>query len=212
MSEKWKESLGCTDFEDSVWAADLEIGVRSKKGYYLYDNMVYYLYNDSFYDWYVYDEDWNPLDSESIPYPLNHSSKSSEYYKSKSYSNILEETDFDESIYYQDYQSINSTNDGYFHTANRVFYHMDSNYYSNWYEYTNDTWSEIEYVDLPENFEHPSSVNEFYFTPEWDASTQFSDFKDSAFYQDAHKSDDEDYDWGSDNSWDSNSTDWNSNW
>ena len=59
-------------------------------------------------------------------------------------------------------------------------------------------------------------AEDFYFTPTWDASTQFSDFEDTDTYKDATKQwnndDDSDYDWGSDDSWDSGDTDWDSDW
>ena len=60
-------------------------------------------------------------------------------------------------------------------------------------------------------------MGDFYFTPTWNAFTQFSDFKDSPYYED-EKDDwddgdaDSDFDWDSGDSWDSDDTDWGSDW
>ena len=71
---------------------------------------------------------------------------------------------------------------------------------------------------IPEPLTHPGIVEDFYFTPTWDASTQFTDFEDTSYYQDAQKKDswlnddDNSYDWDSGDSWDSGDTDWDSDW
>ena len=84
------------------------------------------------------------------------------------------------------------------------------------YDYDDDTWRSIDMDAVPEPLHHPSMAEDFYFTPTWDASTQFSDFEDTDAYKKDSKQwnndDDDSYHWDSNDSWDSGDTDWDSDW
>ena len=65
---------------------------------------------------------------------------------------------------------------------------------------------------------------DFYYTPVWDAETQLTDFEDSPLYQQivqtepgeteaqSRSDSDSDFNWDSNDSWDSGDTDWDSDW
>ena len=80
----------------------------------------------------------------------------------------------------------------------------------------------MDYAALPEQLQHPSAAQDFYYTPVWDAETQLTDFEDTPLYQqivqtepgetEAQTRSDSDFNWDSNDSWDSGDTDWDSDW
>ncbi len=117
-----------------------------------------------------------------------------------------------------------SPDEGYYQYGNTIYYHLDDD---DWYYYddTLQDWYYSDDADLPEEFDSDSTAEDFYYTPAWDSSTQVSDFTESDAYDDYWDSkaaeeessswddnDDYDYDWDSGDSWDSGSSDWDSDW
>lgn len=218
IAKDWDESIPCTNFDDSPWYKDLENGIESETGYYAYDSHAYYHSKQSFYEWYKYDKEWTCLDYEDVPEDLKHSYLAKDYYRSDDYGPIADETDFKETLFYRDLIANQMINTGYFKSDDQVFYHLESSYEEGWYYYddNDEDWSAIDYDSLPEDFKHPSLMNDFYFTPTWDSSTQFTDFEKTSLYKEnkpsSDSSSDSDYDWDSGDSWDSGTTDWGSDW
>lgn len=219
LSKKWKSSIPCTDFEESVWYQDLEHGIEGETGYYAYDNKAYYHDKGSFEKWYKYDGQWQLLAFEDVPYELQHSSLSEKYFNTNHYLHIADETDFTQTVYYRDIEAGKYIKKGYFGYDDEVYYHLQDDYEEGWYYFDNDDWYAIDQSDLPEDLKHPSLVDDFYFTPTWDSSTQFTDFEDTALYEENKpktssdkENDDNDYDWGGDDTWDTDTTDWDTDW
>lgn len=218
LSKEWEADIPCTDFADSLWNQDLAKGIESKTGYYALDNKAYYHDEESFYIWYMYDDEWEQLAFSDVPTELRHSTLSNDYYISDAYSHIANETDFMDTIYYQDIIVGRNISTGYFKVEDQVFYHLENDCLEGWYSYVDDDWSYIEQEELPEELRHSSIVHDFCYTPTWDSSTQFTDFEDTALYEEnkpassSESSSDSDYDWDSGDSWDSGTTDWGSDW
>ena len=97
-------------------------------------------------------------------------------------------------------------------------------YDDDWYYFDDDTWQSVDYAALPEQLQHPSVAQDFYYTPVWDAETQLTDFEDTPLYQQIVQTEpgeteaqtrsdsDSDFNWDSNDSWDSGDTDWDSDW
>ena len=114
------------------------------------------------------------------------------------------------------------TESGYYHCGSGYYYHLTGIYDDDWYYYDDDTWQSVDYAALPEQLQHPSAAQDFYYTPVWDAETQLTDFEDTPLYQqivqtepgetEAQTRSDSDFNWDSNDSWDSGDTDWDSDW
>lgn len=219
VQAKWDSSLNCTDFESSLSARDLNAGIFPEKGYYSYDGKQYYhlewRYNEG---WYIYDDGWVPIWYEDLPEEMQHPSLVPEHYQGRKYSRSISAPDFSDTIYYQDSIADRQIKKGYYSIGDVTYYHLASDFDFGWYYYDDDGWYAAPADALPEEFSHPSILEDYYFTPTWDSSTQFTDFEDTGFYKDDkdnwnNSSDsDFDWDWDSDDSWDSDFSDWDSDW
>ena len=100
----------------------------------------------------------------------------------------------------------------YYRVNDRVYCSYDRKYYE--YDDDNDDyyWIDVDYVPTPV-LENDSSYYYSTEAAEWDSSYSFEDSNYYNTYIDPpSSSSDSDYDWGSDSSWDSDSTDWDSDW
>lgn len=219
VQSDWAQSLPCGDFSDSAYARDLEAGLQIQEGYYIADGLYYYHlpgnYNEG---WFVYTGQWEEADFSDLPTELQHSSLTEDAFLSENYKSRYEVSDFAETLFYRDHNAPQRISRGYYQVEDDILYHLGDYYFDGWYAYDDedDEWRSVDMDAVPEALHHPSLAGDFYFTPTWDASTQFSDFEDTDTYKDASKQwnndDDSDYDWGSNDSWDSGDTDWDSDW
>ena len=195
-------------------------------GYYKYNDTLYYIHS---YGWAEYDPeraDWK----ESAYYPLNSSKryKTKKYFLSADYDPSFGGKDFKDSILYDDYLNGFKVTQGYYTYDNNIYYHMKPDHNAGWYIYEDDDWSYVPSSSVPDDLYHQSIAQDFWFTPTWDSSTQYTDFESTEEYADYQKelasyssssdsswdNDDDDYDysWDSSDSWDSGSSDWDSDW
>lgn len=225
------------------------IAVENKpaQGYYQYQGETYYYstedYSSKNVNWYKYeDSEWEyPVSKQNMPQELQKDKTAKNYFIQSSWDSSLPCTDFEDSIYYADIQKGFSTSSGYYkYGEDDYYYHLGSDYDSGWYHYSSeDDWTSEETNNVPEDLLHPSMVEDFYYTPTWDTSTQLTDFTDSSVYADYQAEqerlaeersrstsyddddddwsswdDDDDYDWDYDSgdSWDSDYSDWDSDW
>lgn len=214
--------------------------IRPDAGYYLIDNAVYYNMTSSDREsWYRYDgnDKWTGVSMLSINSDVYSDKNVANKYKtSDEWNSSLNCTDIKNNIVYRDFLKGLKVGKGYYKYNERTYYHLHDSGTSGWYVF-NDTdrnWSSVETDDIPEVLTHSSVSPDFFFLPVWDASTQLTDFEDTAFYSAYYASssgssydsgysswswdddDDYDYSWGSDDdydwSWDSGSSDWDSDW
>ena len=129
---------------------------------------------------------------------------------------------------YQDILNNFTVTQGYYNYGGNTYYHLSPQQDAGWYIYDTDTgdWDDVWITDIPADLKHQNTATDFWYTPTWDESTQYSDFEQTEIYQDykaeqerqayeaAHDNDDsdDDYSWDSGDSWDSGSTDWDSDW
>ena len=218
LQADWNRSMACSNYDDSVFAQDLRQGLSSQEGYYEYGAALYYHLSTAFdANWYCYDGQWLAVDFSSLPQSLRHPSTAGQFFLSTEYNNRYGGEDFTNTLFYQDYNASPVIAKGYYQVDDSILYHLGDYYDEGWYTYEDDQWQSIDEDALPEILHHPSMAEDFFFTPTWDASTQFTDFTDTAFYQDANKKwdnddDSSDYNWDSNDSWDSGDTDWGSDW
>ena len=217
LQTDWSSSLSCPDFSESVYSRDLAYGLYAAQGYYRGDGSLYYHlpkgYNEG---WYRFDGEWEKVYFSGLPDVLRHPSAAAEAYLSDAYSSDMGAADFSQTLIYQDYIAPATIRKGYYQAEDLTLYHDNAYYDAGWYAYLEDEWTPISADALPEDLQHPSLVGDFYFTPTWDASTQFSDFEDSPYYKEERDSwnndNDHDFDWDFGDSWDSGDTDWGSDW
>ncbi len=218
LGSDWNDSLACADFEQSVYGQDLKVGLQAKEGYYRGDGELFYHLPEGYDEgWYRFGTQWEAVDFSNLPQSLRHTSTAAEQFISKQYDRSIGEEDFSQTLIYQDYIAPSTIRKGYYQAEELTLYHDNPYYDAGWYAFLDDEWTPISVDALPESLQHPSRVGDFYFTPTWNAFTQFSDFKDSPYYED-EKDDwddrdaDSDFDWDSGDSWDSGDTDWGSDW
>lgn len=218
LSSDWNLSIPCSNFSASVQRRDLDAGSYVASGYYEDTGTVYYHLGSDYSDgWYAFDGRWKPAAFEELPYSLRHSSTAPDSFLGLLLTSRIQATDFTETLYYRDYCAPSTVAKGYYEIDDIVFYHLADEYDEGWYTYEDDDWVEAVPEFLPETFSHPSILEDYYFTPTWDASTQYSDFEDTWLYSDNkdnwnNDSDsDSDYDWD-DSFWDSDFSDWDSDW
>ena len=199
-------------------------------GYYTYDNTSYY-YSDESYgglNWFRYSasaHDWQgPLGLDAVPDALETKKEAKPYYLRKNWTSELPCSDFQDSICARDIQAGGRTESGYYHCGSGYYYHLTGIYDDDWYYFDDDTWQSVAYEVLPEQLQHPSAAQDFYYTPVWDAETQLTDFEDTPIYQQMIQTEpgetetqtrtdsDSDFNWDSNDSWDSDDTDWDSDW
>lgn len=199
------------------------------KGYYSCDSTVFYhISSDSRDDWYVYDstdDDWSAVNMYEI-YPEIYDKRkaANEYLTAEEWNSALPCSDFTQSVAYSDYIHDFKVNTGYYSYDDDTYYHLYDDHDDGWYyyNYAYSRWDPADYSSVPDELTHYSVSEDFYFTPTWDSSTQFSDFEDTAYYSDYvyeqekqddwNNDDDDDYDWDSNDSWDYDSMDWDSDW
>lgn len=198
-------------------------------GYYNRDNTIYYhLTADSRDYWYRYDnagDNWAEVNMYNIHPDIYQKRKvASEYLAAEQWNSSLPCSDFKQSVAYDDYINNYKVNTGYYEYYDNTYYHLydscDEGWY--WYNYTYNRWDALDYTAIPNDLTHNSLAQDFYFTPVWNSATQFSDFEDTSYYADYEQAqednknwdndDDSDYDWDSNDSWDNNSMDWDSDW
>lgn len=168
--------------------------------------------------------------ADEVPTPpeLKKVRKAKKYFLGSSYKPEFGCTDFNDTLFMKDRTT--SLESGYYTYDGVILYYLDRYYLSDttaWHGYdeSDGQWYEIDEKSLPQAFDHPGLVKDFYFTPTWDSSTQFNDFETTPVYESyaeavkaydethASSDDDDDYSWSSsDDSWDSDSTDWDSDW
>ena len=206
-------------------------------GYYRCDDNDYYKgkllyhYDESPYDWAVYDTETGDWIETSVSTDLTTHSKAKKYFLSKDYSSNFGGTDFSNSLLNSDFQNNFKVNTGYYSYDDNIYYHMKSGQDSDWYVYDTETgdWDDIWGSDVPSDLKHQSVAQDFWYTPDWNSETQISDFTETEYYADyqedlareaayeaSHSNDyddDDDYSWdSSSDSWDSGSSDWDSDW
>ncbi len=100
---------------------------------------------------------------------------------------------------------------GYYRYGHGVYY----NYDDHWFYYDTDNWVEISQND-PIPREISSNYDDYYISRNWDQSMDTTNWNDTSFYDRYHVSSDNDsdsdYDWGNNDTWDSDNTDWGSDW
>lgn len=213
----WTNRLPCDDFADSLYGQDLATGMTAAEGLYQYGSAVYFHLSKAYdQNWYQYKTDWQAVDFQTLPQELQHPSLTQEYLLPSNH--LAGVPDFTKTLTYLDYHASTITRKGYYRVEDQVLYHLGDRYDEDWYLYEDDSWRRVDTQAIPEPLTHPGIAEDFYFTPTWDPSTQFTDFEDTSYYQDAQKKDswlnddDNSYDWDSGDSWDSGDTDWDSDW
>lgn len=104
LQEKWDPALQCSDFLDSTFAKDIQMGARTESGYYRCDSGFYYhltgIYDD---DWYYYSDDtWQSLDYGSLPESLQRPSTARDFYYTPTWDAETQLTDFEDSDAYRE--------------------------------------------------------------------------------------------------------------
>ena len=113
-----------------------------------------------------------------------------------------------------------SPSKGYYNYGGNTYYNISGDSDSGWYYYDSyDDWTPIDASSVPAEIKETPSANDFFYTPDWDSETQITDFESTEMYQEYQEAntysssdDSSDYDWGSSDSWDSDFTDWGSDW
>ncbi|WP_035766734.1 zinc ribbon domain-containing protein [Butyrivibrio sp. NC2002] len=100
---------------------------------------------------------------------------------------------------------IQNRHNGYYLYNGSYYY----DYQDNWYVFDDD-WYE---VPLSDNAPSVISTNydDYYVSDSWNSSIATTDWNNTSYYENFQSSD-SDYDWDSNDSWDSNGTDWDSDW
>ena len=128
----------------------------------------------------------------------------------------------------------NLAKDGYYRYNNHVYYHDSYKSEEAWYTFDDysDKWTRVYDNKLPSALADEDRREDFYFTPVWDKTTQYTDFETSSTAVSSHNSleaeynrnhvtsdswsssdDSSSYDWDSgSSSWDSDSSSWDSDW
>ncbi|MDO4966103.1 MAG: hypothetical protein Q4E51_05285 [Lachnospiraceae bacterium] len=113
-----------------------------------------------------------------------------------------------------------SPSKGYYNYGGTTYYNISGDSDTGWYYYDSyDDWAPIDASSVPADIKETPSANDFFYTPDWDSETQLTDFESTDMYEEYQEShsysnsdDSSDYDWGSSDSWDSDSSDWGSDW
>ena len=210
----------------------------AEQGYYSYNGEDYYTCGPSEDNkkWFKYDRaggEWIKTSVEDKP-ELLMTKTAQNYFRSFEYSTGYDFPNFyDSSVYYEYCYPAGYTDTGYYSYNNTDYYRLDSYDTDSWYYFSNDTndWEPAEYNDIPDDLKNGYNAKDFYYTPDWNSETQISDFEDTeyyALYESENSSssysgdsysysswdddDDYDYSWDSGSSWDSSSSDWDSDW
>ena len=102
-----------------------------------------------------------------------------------------------------------SDHNGYYRYGHSVYY----NYDDHWFYYDTDNWVEVNQNDpIPKQIS--SNYDDYYISRYWDQSIDTTNWNDTSYYDRYHvESDsDSDYDWGDNDTWDADNTDWGSDW
>lgn len=109
---------------------------------------------------------------------------------------------------------------GYYNYSGTTYYNIAGDSDTGWYYYDSDSdWTPVDASSVPAPIRETPSANDFYYTPDWDSETQITDFESTEIYQEyqaansySNNDDNSDYNWDSNDSWDSDFSDWNSDW
>ena len=97
---------------------------------------------------------------------------------------------------------------GYYDYGNTVYYRDNIDWY--YYDDDDDVWKKSD--NVPSELKH--NKDDYYVSDSWNSDVSRlgpkEDVTDSSVYENNHE--DDDYDWDSGDSWDSGSTDWDSDW
>ena len=108
LSEEYDPSYGGYDFKDSLVYDDYLHGFTVTRGYYAYNDQVYYhMKSDNDMGWYVYnadDGDWDDVFFSDVPADLKHQSVAQDFWYTPDWDSETQITDFTETEDYQDYQ------------------------------------------------------------------------------------------------------------
>ncbi len=201
----------------------IEYVTTPANGYYQKDGNVYYHFDLS--DWAVYSEEEGEWIGATITSSdeLYQEKTASPYYYGSTWDASLNVPDFQQSLYYDDYQKGFENKKGYYNVNDTTYYYMPYSY-GGWYCYDDDVsdWSPVSKNDLPADLKHCQTAQDFWYTPTWDTSVGNRDFEQTSFYKDyeaaseaeakSTSDSDSDYSWSSTDSWDSGGTDWGSDW
>ncbi len=107
LSETLPTSRTEPDFLASVVYQDITSGHKSNTGYYKYQDYTYYHLDDDLYSgWYYYDSDnrdWYESDYDDIPYELQHSTTSEDFFYTPTWDSSTQITDFTDTDIYSNY-------------------------------------------------------------------------------------------------------------
>ncbi len=210
---------------------------KNTNGYYAYGGNYYYNY---YSDWYYYnnaDDEWELTSVDNKP-DLLKPKKAKEHFLTSYWSGEYSFSPIEKSkVYYDRIAPEGYAESGYYKVDDKDYYRIDPYDNDTWYYYSSDLgdWDHIEYSNVPDELKKEYDAEDFYYVPNWDSSTQITDFADSESYrlyeQDHYVSsssddswdddswssswdndDDYDYSWSSSDSWDSGSSDWDSDW
>lgn len=105
---------GVTDFDNSVFYMDEHSPKTLSKGYYRYDDDMYYHLGENYdEDWYYYsDSGWESVSPKSLPEELQHNSLAGNYAYTDGWASDSYFDDFEETYFYSSYlDSIKKEND-----------------------------------------------------------------------------------------------------
>lgn len=220
----YKSDYEFSNFDDSVYYKDIQAGNYAEESYYRYESTIYYhLDNEMISNWYVFDSEWKYVDFWSMPDDMQHSSYVSEYKTDYEAARSYKADDFTETLFYKDSKASHDIKKGYYSYDDTVYYHLYDDYESGWYYYDDyySDWRSTSSAYLPEVFRHNSIVEDYYSASEWYENDEYSNFEDTAYYDEylesqkqSYDDDDDDsfWDWDSDDSWDYDDSDWDSDW
>ncbi len=107
---------------------------------------------------------------------------------------------------------IKNRHNGYYQYGDTILYNCQDD----WFYWDDNDWSRIGDYYGPKEIaaEIEQNYDEYYLSKDWNSSYYVGDWDDSSYYDQYHSSSDSDsdYDWSSDDSWDSGGTDWDSDW
>ena len=108
LSEEYDSSYGGEDFKNSFVYIDSLNGFNVDKGYYSYNDDVYYhMKNNQDEGWYVYDDDdgdWDSVFFLDVPADLKHQTVANDFWYTPDWDSETQITDFEETEEYIDYQ------------------------------------------------------------------------------------------------------------
>ena len=190
LGDKWKRKYHCEDFENSIYYAEIVSQNYHDRGYYNYEDQLYYQNDDPQEMWYVYDTEWKAVDAESVPSIVKSFIHSRPYYLGETDPKLPDTTPFEDTLYYQDIHHMKDLIEGYYKIDQQVYYNLKTGYGDEaWYAYNDaeQCW-EGTYINLlPEELRHTSLVHEYIYQPNWEIDPLSMRFEKTDFYKEYHK-------------------------